>query len=103
MKDLGQEEEMEETREEGGLSSVDSSTLGGSPQSEPASVAGAPATTFAELQRAKLAEFMAKKAAAAAEAEAAPAMTAELLCSKEFPELEGTYQGDLRPDAKKIW
>eukprot|EP00961_Rhodomonas_salina_P086635 1165042-Rhodomonas_salina.1 len=46
---------------------------------------------------------MAKKAAASAEAEAAPAMTAELLCSKEFPELEGTYQGDLCPDAKKIW
>eukprot|EP00961_Rhodomonas_salina_P280047 3783274-Rhodomonas_salina.1 len=45
---------------------------------------------------------MAKKAAAAAEAEAAPAMTAELLCSKEFPELEGTYLGDRSPDAKKI-
>eukprot|EP00961_Rhodomonas_salina_P155503 2094082-Rhodomonas_salina.1 len=82
MEDLRQEEEMEEARKEGELPSAGSSSLGGNPQGEPAPADGTPATTFAELQSAKLAEFMAKKAAASAEAEAAPAMTAELLCSK---------------------
>eukprot|EP00961_Rhodomonas_salina_P010731 143931-Rhodomonas_salina.1 len=63
-----------------------------------------PKTPFEEMQRIKLAEFLALKQKAASQAAAGePNEPADLSSKNEYPDLEGSERLDLGPTAKQVW